>query len=79
MAHEIPIDIQERPKARLIQAVYQNEADILHDALDALDEAEQDKLAGWNERNRLASDQSMLGLSKPYRIGSPKRNSSTTS
>lgn len=47
------------------QGVYQSEDDVLRDALDALDQMEQDKLARWNERNRLAVEQSSNGLSRP--------------
>jgi hypothetical protein len=33
--------------------------------MDALDQIEQDKLVRWNERNRLAIEQSEQGLSEP--------------
>ncbi len=65
MAHEFPIDIQERLQSRLDNGLYQNENDVIRDAMDALDQVEQDKLARWSERNRLAAEQSAQGLSRP--------------
>ena len=65
MAYEFPTDIRERLKARLEDGVYQSEDDVIRDAMDALDQIEQDKLTQWNERNRLAIEQSEQGLSKP--------------
>lgn len=66
MSYEFPSDIQERLTARLSSdGVYQSEDDVIRDAMDALDQIEQDKLVGWNERNRLATQQSNQGLSKP--------------
>lgn len=44
---------------------YQSEDDVLREAMDALDQLEQDKLIRWDERNRLAIRQSQNGLSKP--------------
>lgn len=65
MPNEIPLDIRDRLQARLVTGAYQSEAEVLRDALDALDCGEQDKLLRWNERNRLAAQQSRQGLSKP--------------
>jgi Arc/MetJ-type ribon-helix-helix transcriptional regulator len=65
MAYEIPTDIRERLKARLDEGAYQSEDDVLRDAMDALDQIEQDKLVRWNTRNQLAAQQSEQGLSKP--------------
>jgi Arc/MetJ-type ribon-helix-helix transcriptional regulator len=65
MAHEFPTDIQERLKSRLDGGAYQNEDDVIRDAMDALDQLEQDKLTRWNDRNQLATEQSAHGLSKP--------------
>ena len=44
---------------------YQSEEDVLREAMDALDQLEQDKLVRWEERNRMAMQQSQQGLSKP--------------
>jgi Arc/MetJ-type ribon-helix-helix transcriptional regulator len=49
----------------LKNGLYADEDDILRDAMDALDQVEQDKLLRWHERNRLATEQSRQGLSKP--------------
>jgi len=65
MAYEFPTDIRERLEARLVGGVYQNEDDVIRDAMDALDQIEQDRLTRWNDRNRLATEQSKQGLSKP--------------
>ncbi len=64
--YEFPSDIQERLQARLNDdGVYDSEDDVIRDAMDALDQLEHDKITGWNERNRLATEQSNQGLSKP--------------
>ena len=66
MPYEFPPDIQERLTARLSSdGVYQSEDDVIRDAMDALDQIEEDKLVRWNERNQLATQQSRQGLSKP--------------
>jgi Arc/MetJ-type ribon-helix-helix transcriptional regulator len=65
MAYEFPSDIRERLQARLRDGVYRNEDDIIRDAIDALDQIEQERLTRWNERNALAIQQSEQGLSKP--------------
>ena len=58
MAYEIPTDIQEQLKACLDEGAYQSEDDVLRDAMDALDQIEQDRLTRWDQRNRLAAEQS---------------------
>ena len=66
MTYEFPTDIQERLNARLNgDGAYESEDDVIRDAMDSLDQIEQDKLARWNDRNRLATQQSYRGLSKP--------------
>ena len=66
MAYEFPADIQERLNARLNgDGVYQSEDDVIRDAMDALDQIEQDRMVVWNERNQLSTEQSNRGLSKP--------------
>ena len=65
MTYEIPTDIRERLKARLDEGAYQSEDDVLRDAMDALDQIEQEKLTRWNQRNQLAAEQSEQGLSQP--------------
>ncbi len=44
---------------------YASEAELLRDAMDALDRLEEDRLLHWRERNRLAIEQSQQGKSKP--------------
>ncbi|MBX9790256.1 MAG: hypothetical protein K2Y37_15165 [Pirellulales bacterium] len=65
MAYEFPSDIRDRVNAWLDLGIYQSEEDVIRKAMDALDQIEQDKLTRWHERNRLASEQSAQGLSKP--------------
>jgi Arc/MetJ-type ribon-helix-helix transcriptional regulator len=63
MSYEFPTDIQNRLQARLVDGVYQNEDDVIRDAMDALDQAEVDRITRWNDRNELAVQQSKQGLS----------------
>jgi len=65
MSYQIPPDIEERLKARMSDGRYQSEDDVLREAMNALDQLEQDKLIRWEERNRLSTRQSEQGLSKP--------------
>ena len=65
MSYELPADIRDRVNAWLDLGVYQSEDDVIREAMDALDQIEQDKRARWHERNRLAVEQSAQGLSKP--------------
>ena len=65
MHYQFPSDIRERLQDRLKNGLYTDENDILRDAMDALDQSEQDKLLRWQDRNRLAAEQSRHGLSKP--------------
>ena len=65
MIHPFPPDIEERVKARMSEGRYASEADLLRDAMDALDQLEEDKLVRWRERNRMAAEQSQQGVSRP--------------
>ncbi|MEQ8788477.1 MAG: hypothetical protein RIC55_19360 [Pirellulaceae bacterium] len=65
MSYEFPADIRERLLARMEGGVYASEDDILREAMDALDQVEQDRRTRWEERNRLAEEQSRQGLSRP--------------
>ena len=65
MSYQFPPDIDQRVKARMTDGAYQSEDDVLREAMDALEQREQDKLHRWQERNQLAMEQSRLGLSKP--------------
>lgn len=53
-SYQFPPDIQEHLKARLSEGQYQSEDGVLRDAMDALDQLEQDKFARWRDRTRLA-------------------------
>ena len=65
MSYQFPPDIEERLKARMSDGRYQSEDDVLREAMNALDQLEQDKLIRWEERNRWSTQQSEQGLSKP--------------
>jgi Arc/MetJ-type ribon-helix-helix transcriptional regulator len=65
MNYQFPPDIEERLKARMGDGRYESEDDVLREAMDALDQLEQDKLIRWEERNRIAMQQSQAGLSRP--------------
>jgi Arc/MetJ-type ribon-helix-helix transcriptional regulator len=65
MHYQFPPDIEDRVRTRMSEGRYQSEDDVIRDAMDALDQVEQDKLVRWNERNQIAMRQSEQGLSKP--------------
>lgn len=44
---------------------YASEAELLRDAMDALDRLEEDRLLRWRDRNQLAIEQSQQGKSRP--------------
>lgn len=64
MSYQFPPDIDERVKARMVSRGFHSEDDVLREAMDALEQIEQDKRTRWHERNQTAIDQSRLGLSK---------------
>ena len=65
MNYQFPPDIEERLKVRMSDGRYDSEDDVLREAMDALDQLEQDKLIRWDQRNQVAMRQSQQGLSKP--------------
>jgi Arc/MetJ-type ribon-helix-helix transcriptional regulator len=65
MSYEFPPDLEQRVRARMSDGRYGSEDDLLREAMDALDQLEQDKITRWDERNRIAQEQSRQGLSKP--------------
>jgi Arc/MetJ-type ribon-helix-helix transcriptional regulator len=65
MHYPFPPDLQQRVQARLTDGTYQSEDDLLRDAMNALDELDREKLRLFQEGNRIAMEQSRLGLSKP--------------
>jgi Arc/MetJ-type ribon-helix-helix transcriptional regulator len=65
MLYQFPSDISQRLDACLVSGSYQNQDDVLRDALDALEQREQEKLRRWNEGNQMALEQSRQGLSRP--------------
>ena len=65
MNYQFPPDIEERLKARMSDGRHLSEDDVLREAMDALDQLEQDKLIRWDERNRIAMRQSQQGFSMP--------------
>ena len=65
MSYEFPPDLEQRVRARMSDGRYGSEDDLLREAMDALDQLEQDKIVRWDERNTIAQEQSQQGLSKP--------------
>jgi Arc/MetJ-type ribon-helix-helix transcriptional regulator len=65
MDYQFPPDLQQWVNARLDAGVYQSPDDVLRDAMKALDDLDREKLRLFQEGNRIAIEQSRLGLSKP--------------
>jgi len=65
MHYRFPPDLHERVQARLSDGTYQSEDDLLRDAMNALDDLDRERLRLFQEGNRVALEQSRLGLSKP--------------
>ena len=65
MHYQFPPDLRQRVQTRLSEGTYESEDDLLRDAMNALDELDREKLRLFQEGNRIALEQSRLGLSKP--------------
>ncbi len=65
MTYQFPADVEQLIKQRMALGVYASEDEVLRDALGALEQREQERIARWDERNRLAVEQSRQGLSRP--------------
>jgi Arc/MetJ-type ribon-helix-helix transcriptional regulator len=65
MAYQLPPDIDHRVQAYLGAGGFQSEDAVLRTALDALEDREQERIRRWDDRNRIAIEQSEQGLSKP--------------
>jgi Arc/MetJ-type ribon-helix-helix transcriptional regulator len=65
MHYEFPPDLKQRVAERLSDGNYQSEDELLREALNALDELDREKVRLFQEGNRIALEQSRLGLSKP--------------
>ena len=63
--YQFPPDLQQWVTARLSAGIYKSPDDLLREAMRALDELDQEKLRLFQEGNRIAMEQSRLGLSKP--------------
>jgi Arc/MetJ-type ribon-helix-helix transcriptional regulator len=63
--NQLPPDISERLQACVAAGGYRSEEEALREALNALDERDQEKRRRWHEGNALAIEQSRQGLSKP--------------
>ena len=63
--YQFPPDVQQWVDARLSAGGYQSPDDLLREAMHALDELDREKLRLFQEGNRIAMEQSRLGLSKP--------------
>jgi Arc/MetJ-type ribon-helix-helix transcriptional regulator len=65
---QLPPDINVRVQAYLGRGAFSSEEEVLRTALDALEERDEEKLRRWHEGNRIAMEQSRLGLSKPLDV-----------
>jgi Arc/MetJ-type ribon-helix-helix transcriptional regulator len=65
MPYQFPPDLQQWIDAHLSTGIYQSPDDLLRDAMQALDELGREKVRLFQEGNRIALEQSRLGLSKP--------------
>lgn len=65
MSYQFPPDLQQLVQAHLGTGVYSSTDELLRDAISALDELDREKLRLFQEGNRIAEEQSRLGLSKP--------------
>jgi Arc/MetJ-type ribon-helix-helix transcriptional regulator len=65
MHYQFPADISERLQACIAGGRFQNEDEVLRNALDALEQREHDLLERWHNGNAIAIEQSREGLSKP--------------
>jgi Arc/MetJ-type ribon-helix-helix transcriptional regulator len=63
--YAFPQDLQQWVDARVGGGAYQTPDDLLRDAMRALDELDREKLRLFHEGNRIAIEQSRLGLSTP--------------
>lgn len=60
-------EIEELIKDRMASGTYASEDELIRDAMEALEQREQARVVRWNERNRLAVEQSRNGLSRSLR------------
>lgn len=67
--YQFPPDVQQWFDAHLSTGVYQSPDELLRDAMNALDELDQERVRLFQEGNRIAIEQSRLGLSKPLDLG----------
>jgi Arc/MetJ-type ribon-helix-helix transcriptional regulator len=63
--YQLPPDVQQWVDLRLSAGVYKSPDELLREAMHALDELDREKLRLFQEGNRVAMEQSRLGLSKP--------------
>jgi Arc/MetJ-type ribon-helix-helix transcriptional regulator len=66
--YQIPPDIQQRVNAHLNAGTYKSPDEVFRDAMNALDELDREKLRLFEVGNRIAEEQSRLGLSKPLNL-----------
>lgn len=65
MHYQFPPDLQHWVQLRLADGSYKTEDELLRDAMNALDDLDREKLRLFEAGNRIALEQSRLGLSKP--------------
>jgi len=65
MQYQFPQDLQKWVDAHMSAGGYQSPDDLMRAAMNALDELDRENLRLFQEGNRIAMEQSRLGLSKP--------------
>jgi Arc/MetJ-type ribon-helix-helix transcriptional regulator len=66
--YQMPPDIQQWVDAHLNAGAYKSTDEVFRDAMNALDELDREKLRLFEVGNRIAEEQSRLGLSKPLNL-----------
>lgn len=62
---QLPADICQRLEACIVGGGYASREEVLREALDALEQREQEKRTRWTDGNAIAIEQSRQGLSRP--------------
>lgn len=65
MSYQLPPDLDERVKAEMSRRGLQSEDDVLREALDALNQLEDEKRRRWQDGNEITIEQSRRGLLQP--------------
>jgi len=65
MGYQFSAEVEQQIQAHLASGAYASADELLRNAMQALDQLEQEKLLRWHDRNRQADAQSQQRLSQP--------------